>query len=125
MKTLRLRMFEKVRTTDAAPTRDALLTIPTAAEWAAYSRSVAKVDLGKVWDGFEASMEALDDKQREALMGRFDAYREIKAGQKQKPNTKDSGASLDHLDPAFVQGTETCQSINASNTAFWDKRLNR
>jgi hypothetical protein len=125
MKTFRKRVQEvvlqSVRTTDAArPTKDALLTCPTAAEWAEYTKSVAKVDLGRVWDGFEASMEALDEKQREMICDRFDAYRETKGRKKAR-------GSLDSDAPDFDifgrrEAAKVGQAINDANARAWNQQ---
>jgi hypothetical protein len=104
-------------------TRDAMLTIPSAANWRAYNKSVAQADLGMVWDGMESALESLDDEKRKMLCDRFDAYRELKAGQKQRPKgTKDDGISLaDFNRKLSTEGAERNEAINAANRRFWDK----
>jgi hypothetical protein len=127
MKTFRKRVHEVVlqgvKTTDAArPTRDAMLTIPTPEEWKAYNASVAKgVDLGQVWDGMESALEALDDDKRKAICDRFDAYRELKAGRK---NRKAAGAldGTQDFDPfGRRESAKLGQEINDRNRAAWGK----
>jgi hypothetical protein len=128
MKTIRLRMLERIQTTDAAlhTTKDVLLTCPTAAEWAAYAKSVAKVDLGQVWNGVEAQMEALDDDQRKALCDRFDAYRELKAGDAGKEKRKKATGALDGEPDYDILGRRESgkfgEEMNARARALWNQQ---
>jgi hypothetical protein len=123
MKTVRMRIFERVQTCDAA-TKDALLTCPSDAEWRAYCASVAKgVDLGQVWNGMESALDALDDAKRQALCDRFDAYRELKDGKKR---AKASGAldsgTIDFDPLGRRESAKLGEEINRRNRELWGKR---
>jgi hypothetical protein len=116
MKTIRLRVLENVRTTDA------LLTPATEAELAASARSNGRVDLGRVWDGIEASLEGLEPEDCEKILDRFDVYREMK----KKPNgTKDHESHADFNKRLAAGDAMNISAMNAANRAFWVKRLDR
>ena len=119
-----------VRTTDAAhPTKDVLLTCPTTEEWAQYAKSVAKVDMGQVWNGVEAQLEALDDDQRQALCDRFDAYRELKAGDAAKEKRKKAHGALDSTPDFDILGRRESgkfgEEMNARAREFWNQGKTR
>lgn len=121
MKTLRLRMIEKVPTRDAA-NRDVLLTIPTAAEWRAYNESIAKADFVLIWDGTEAALGALDAKQRKMFYDRLDAHRELEG----KASDPLDGESLADFNKRLAaEDAERAKSTNEANKSYWDERLNR
>lgn len=48
---LRLRVQTRDVAFNARQSRDALLTVPTEAEWAAYRAKMGRTDIGQVWDG--------------------------------------------------------------------------
>jgi hypothetical protein len=128
MKTFRKRVHEVVlqgvKTTDAArPTRDALLSCPSDSEWREYCKSVAQgVDLGQVWNGIEASMDALDDDKRKAICDRFDAYRELKDGKKrQKASGALDGAAPDYDIFGRRESAKIGEAINAAHARAWNK----
>jgi hypothetical protein len=104
--------------------RDVLLTPPTPEEWAAYAKTTARVDLGKVWSGaFEPVLDALSPRDREHLFARLDTYREMKGGEPASTDTTpDEGRFLGRT---AKDSANLAADINAGNKAFWDKRLGR
>jgi hypothetical protein len=117
--------------------RDVLLTPPTPEEWAAYAKTTARVDLGKVWSGaFEPVLDALSPRDREHLFARLDTYREMQAGidvgslfsDRFKGNPASTDTNPDEgrfLGRTAKDTANTTADINARNKAFWDKRLGR
>jgi hypothetical protein len=138
MKTVRMRMFEKVPTRDAA-TRDILLTPPSPQEFKAWAASIAAdgANLGTIWTGaLEPILDGLDPAARKAMLARIAVYGEMRAndedpveeqeqldgeGRKEARGALDS-APLAHLRPDIVERAETCEKINDANNKFWAAR---
>jgi hypothetical protein len=137
MKTVRMRMFERVQTRDAArPMGDAMLTCPTDAEWREYCASVAKgVELGRVYNGVEASLDALDPKSRKMLLDRIAVYGEMRAndddpdmdtgeladGGKKARGALDGGTT--DFDPfGRHESARLGQELNSRNAEAWGQR---
>jgi hypothetical protein len=128
MKTFRKRVHEVVlqgvKTTDAArPMTDAMLTIPTDAEWREYCKSVAQgVDLGQVWNGLESTLGALDADKRKAIYDRLDAHRELEDGQKRQKATGSLDSSTQDYDIfGRRESAKIGQAINDANARAWNK----
>jgi hypothetical protein len=123
MKTIRLRVIDGKM---AAGTGDALLSCPTDAEWREYCKSVAQgVDLGQVWSGVEASLDALDDDKRKLIYDRLDARRELEAGKRKKATGALDGVIQDFDPLGRREDAKFNQALNDQRREFWDKRLGR
>jgi hypothetical protein len=138
MKTIRLRLIEKVATRDAATT-DMVLSCPTAEELKAWAASIAKdgVKLGMVWTGLiEPILDGFPREALKAMLERIAVYGEMSAA-KEKPNRTtpatfgvgahpQSGEALADFNRRLAAGdTENIRSMNDANREFWDKHLNR
>jgi hypothetical protein len=70
-----LEVTPRVPTTDAARTLDTILTTATDAELAAYMTARAKLNPGKVWDGyFKPMLEAMDMRTRDEVLSNLTDY---------------------------------------------------
>jgi hypothetical protein len=117
MKTIRLRVIDGKM---AARTGDALLSCPSDSEWREYCASVARgVDLGQVWNGVEASLDALDDDKRTMIYDRLDARRELEAGKRKKATGALDGTTQDFDPLGRHESAKLGQEINARNRAAW------
>src|SRR5580658_10229264 len=86
-------------------TRDALLTVATKEELAAYFANRAKTDLGQIWDGsLRPLLDAMPADERDAMIKKLQAYA-TPDGRPEKEFDVGLGASP--------------ESINSANTAFW------
>lgn len=130
---------KRLRVTDACPTRDVLLSCPTEAEWAAYRKSLPKVDMGLVWDGVIApALDGLvgdDNDGLNMIRTRLDAYAETKAAKRASKDAKKTdleGARtipdmdplgttdhLGHLASERVHASRAAQTMNEANRKFW------
>jgi len=119
----RYRCFEPI--TQRQRTTDAMLSAPTPAELQAYAKSVAQVDLGKLYTGLlQPLLAGLSTADRKRLLDRAMVDVEIAEGEGDPggvaPPTNDSAASRRGTARQLRdQATNAVKRMNADAAAAW------
>ena len=107
-------------------TTDAILSCPTPQElrdWYASTGKMSDVQLGRVYDGIAATLGALEGKDREQVLSRLDAQREIGFEGETDPGSptrKTADATPKTID-AFRPNPDFVRSLNEAAAKRWER----